>query len=61
MIKLQHFFQVDLEIKKRMYKLAPNVLESQDGPYWPKRGIQRTLFKDWIKHIFDFKHNLLSY
>jgi hypothetical protein len=25
------------------------VLESQDGPYWPTRGIQRTPFKKWVE------------
>jgi hypothetical protein len=34
------------------------VLESQDGPYWPKRGIQRTLFKDWIKQAHDSEFNV---
>jgi len=37
------------------------VLESQDAPYWPTKGIQRTPFKKWIKqaHISEFNVALL--
>ncbi len=43
MVKLQHFFQVDMEIKKRMYKLAPNVLESQDDES----------FKEYVYNFYE--------
>jgi hypothetical protein len=29
------------------------VLESQDGWYWPKHGIQRNKWDEWIQHAFD--------
>ena len=37
------------------------VLESQDGPYWPTRGIQRTPFKKWVEqaHISEFNVAIL--
>ena len=37
------------------------VLESQDGWYWPKRGIQRNKFKQWIQwaHNADFNVAIL--
>ena len=37
------------------------VIESQDGWYWPKSGIQRTKWSDWVKyaHIADFNVAIL--
>lgn len=37
------------------------VLESQDGWYWPKRGIQRNKFKQWVQwaHNADFNVAIL--
>ena len=37
------------------------VLESQDGWYWPKKGIQRNKWDDWIQwaHNADFNVALL--
>jgi hypothetical protein len=37
------------------------VTESQDGWYWPKKNIQRNLFKDWVKyaHAADFNVAIL--
>ena len=35
------------------------VLESQDGPYWPKKGIQRNKFDDWIKWAYAADFNVI--
>lgn len=35
------------------------VLESQDGWYWPKHGIQRNTFDDWIKYAFAADFNVV--
>ena len=37
------------------------VVESQDGWYWPKQGIQRTKWKDWVKYAenADFHVSIL--
>ena len=37
------------------------VLESQDGWYWPKNGIQRTKWSDWVNyaHIAEFNVAIL--
>jgi len=38
-----------------------NVFESQDGWYWPKRGIQRNTWKQWVQwaHAADFNVAIL--
>ena len=35
------------------------VLESQDGWYWPKKGIQRNKFDDWIKWAYAADFNVI--
>jgi hypothetical protein len=34
------------------------VLESQDGWYWPKKGIQRNKWKDWIQWAYNADFNV---
>lgn len=49
-IKLQHFFQVDFEIKKEMYRLAPSNLE-----YYDELSIQKYTdeLDDLLTYIFS--------
>jgi len=35
------------------------ITESQDGWYWPKHGIQRNLFKDWVKYANNAGFNVV--
>ena len=50
MIKLQHFFQVDFEIKKRMWNLAPSNLK-----YYDEASIQKYTdeLDDMLMYIFS--------
>jgi hypothetical protein len=35
------------------------ITESQDGWYWPKHGIQRNKFDDWVKSALDVDFNVV--
>lgn len=37
------------------------VLESQDGWYWPKHGIQRNKFDDWVQYAFNADFNVVVF
>ena len=70
MIKIAKFDEKDYETYKDFVNsiknsLKPNgelyVFESQAAPYWPRTGIQKNKFDDWIQwaHNADFNAVLL--
>ena len=35
------------------------VAESQDAPYWPKKGVQKTKWEDWVKYAHNADFNVI--